>query len=218
MEDSIVPVVRRETLSSLTHFLGACLSVAVLVLLIIVAVKEGTARHIVGFSLFGTSLILLYSASAIYHFIKNSTAKKIFLKVDQSMIYVLIAGTYTAVALSLPSQGWGWSLFGIEWGLALIGVVIQFFNFKFRKYLTQVLYLGMGWLAVIALPPLLSFLPKPGLVLLVAGGLFYTVGFVFFVLDRLYPWRSWFTIHDIFHFFVLAGSASHVWLMFAYVV
>jgi hemolysin III len=117
----------------------------------------------------------------------------------------------------LPNTGWGWSLFGIEWGFAILGIVTEFLDFRIKKYLTQILYLGMGWLAIIALPVFLSFLSPMGLFLLVCGGVLYTVGFVFFVLDRFFPAKTtWFSWHDVFHFFVLAGSASHIWLAFAY--
>ncbi|HEY4525836.1 MAG TPA: hemolysin III family protein [Candidatus Paceibacterota bacterium] len=211
-------VAKREPLSSLSHFLGTILSIVALVFLILTAAQNGTIRNIVGFTVFGVSLILLYASSSIYHFLRNPKHKGFFKRLDRAMIYVLIAGTYTAIALSIPSRGWGWSLFGVEWGLAVLGITMEFTGFRYKKYVAQVLYLGMGWLAVMAFPVLLSFLSETGLLLLIGGGVFYTIGFLFFVLDRYIPARPWFSMHDIFHFFVLAGSASHFLLVFRHVL
>ncbi len=204
----------REPLSSLSHLLGALLAAAGLVLLIVVAAKNGSARHITGFTLFGVSLILLYATSSLYHFFKTPVLKKIFQRLDRIAIYVLIAGTYTAVSLALPSRSWGWSLFGVEWGLAVLGITLEFSGFKYKKYLSQALYLSMGWLALIALPVVLSSFSATAIGLLVGGGALYTLGFVFFVLDRFVPARPWFRMHDIFHFLVIAGSFSHFWMLF----
>ena len=211
-------VAKREPLSSLSHSVGVILSIVALIFLIVSAVENGTARNIVGFAIFGASMILLYTSSSIYHFLKTPKSKRFFQHMDRAMIYVLIAGTYTAIALSMPDRAWGWSIFGVEWGLALFGIVTEFLNFKFKKYLTQILYLGMGWLAVLATPVLLTFLSKTGFVLLITGGIFYTVGFLFFALDRYIPARPWFSMHDVFHFFVIAGSASHFLLVFRHIL
>lgn len=205
--------VRREPLSSLSHFIGMLLAIAGLVLLILVAAKSGTARHITGFAIFGASVILLYAVSSLYHFLKTPALKKTFQRLDRLMIYVLIAGTYTAVALALPSRGWGWSLFGVEWGLAAVGMAMEFSGFKYKKYVSQTLYLGMGWLALIAFPAILDVFSPTAIGLLVGGGVLYTLGFVFFVLDRFVPGRPWFSMHDVFHFLVMAGSFSHFWML-----
>lgn len=202
----------------MSHFLGMLLAIAGLVLLIVVAAQNGTARHVTGFTLFGASVILLYAASSLYHFLKNPILKRIFQRLDRLMIYVLIAGTYTAVSLALPSRGWGWSLFGVEWGLAALGITLEFSGFKYKKYVAQALYLSMGWLALIAFPVILDSFSATGVGLLVGGGALYTLGFVFFVLDRFVPSQPWFSMHDVFHFFVIAGSFSHFWMLFRHVL
>ena len=202
----------------MSHFAALLFSVAGLVLLIIVALQHGGVKHIVGFTLFGVSLILLYTMSSLYHFLERGTAKRVFQHIDRSMIYVLIAGTYTAMALSLPNHAWGWSLFGVEWGLATLGIVLECINLGYKKYWASALYLLMGWLALIALPVILGALSPTGFILLVGGGILYSLGFVFFALERHIPRVLWFSMHDIFHFFVMAGSFSHFWLAYRYML
>jgi len=208
-----------EPASAVTHLIGAILSIAGLTLMIIFASIYATAWHVVGFSIFGASLILLYLASTLYHFIpKHKELKKTFQKIDHSMIYVLIAGTYTPVCLTSLRGGWGWSLFGIIWGLAIVGILSKSLSKKERPIVSTLFYIVMGWLMVIAFFPLVKSLPSLGLFWLVAGGVFYTIGTIFFGLDKLYKRKHYFGLHEVFHLFVMMGSFSHFWLMLRYVI
>jgi len=204
-----------EPLSGLTHLLGAMLSVAALVILAALASARGSAWHIVSFSVYGTSLILLYLASAAYHFLPLENSKKtIFRKIDHSLIYILIAGTYTPVCLTVLRGGWGWSIFGVVWGMALAGVFIKLREINISGWLSAAIYVLMGWIALIAIFPILESLSQKGLFWLLAGGAFYTTGTAFFALDKVVPRKRWFGMHEIFHIFVLAGSFCHFWMMF----
>ena len=208
-----------EPLSSLTHLIGLLLSIAGLVLLVIFGALFGRASHVVGFSIFGAGLIFLYLASTIYHFIsKEHGLKGVFQRIDHTMIYILIAATYTPIALVLPDRAWGWTLFGIIWGLALVGSALKLSGITFRKWLTPVLAIIMGWIGVIALPQLLSTIPPQGMAWLILGGVLYTVGAIFFAFDRIVPRTRWFGMHEIFHLFVMGGSFSHFWFMFKYLL
>ncbi len=208
-----------EPLSSLTHLIGFLLSIAGLVLLIVFSSLHRTNWHVVGFSIFGASLILLYLASTLYHFFSlDSKAKKIFKKIDHCFIYVLIAGTYTPICLTVLRGGLGWSLFGIIWGLAVFGVVLKSSNIKISEKLSTIIYLLMGWIILIALVPLLNSVNYKGVLFLLAGGIAYSFGTVFFALDKFVPRTRWFGMHEIFHIFVLAGSFLHFWFMLKYLV
>ena len=203
-----------EPLSSITHFIGLLLSIAGLTLLVVFAALYGTVGHIVGFSIFGSSLVLLYLASSIYHFIsKAHRMKGVFQRIDRIMIYILIASTYTPLTLVLPERGLAWSLFGVIWSIALIGIII-IFQKNVKKWIAPTLYILMGWIIVAILPFLIDSLPLAGIWWLVAGGIFYTVGVIFFALDNYVPKKRWFGMHEIFHLFVMAGSFSHFWFMF----
>lgn len=203
----------------MTHFIGFLFSIAGLALLVIFAALYGKTGHIVGFSIFGSGLMLLYLASAIYHFIsKTHRAKEIFKTIDYSMIYILIASTYTPLVLVIPQRGWGWGLFGVIWGLAGIGVALKATMKKHISWLSSFLYIAMGWLSVIVLPVLLKSLPLEGIYWLGLGGILYTIGVVFFALERMFPRKGWFGMHEAFHLFVMGGSFSHFWFMFKYVL
>jgi hemolysin III len=202
----------RDHFSAISHLLGALLSTAGLVTLIIYAQKI-SPWHVIGFTIFGVSLILLYTASTIYHFLHiSSKAKRIFRKIDHSLIFVLIAGTFTPVCLTVLRGPWGWTMFGITWGFAIGGIITKAY-WNMPGWLSTVFYIGMGWLAVVAFAPLKQSLPTAALYWLFAGGLFYTAGAGFFGLDDLYPSHKWFNFHDLFHIFVLLGSACHFVLM-----
>ncbi len=193
-----------ELANALTHGTGALFSLAALVLMIVVAVFRGSPRAVVGASLFGTSLLLAYLASTIYHALKPGRAKQAFRVIDHSAIYLLIAGTYTPFCLVTLRGPWGWSLFGVVWGIALVGIFFKTHKGLGWERLSLALYLLMGWIVVVAIAPLVRTLPGPGLAWLAAGGLFYTGGTAFYALDR----RRWF--HAWWHLCVLAGSACHV--------
>ncbi|MDZ4206071.1 MAG: hemolysin III family protein [Patescibacteria group bacterium] len=208
-----------ELISGLTHSVGVLLSIAGLTLLVVFSSLYGSVEKTVGFSIFGAGLILLYLASATYHFIsKKHRAKTIFKNIDYSMIYILIASTYTSLTLALPQAGLGWTLFGIVWGLALAGILLKVFLKLERDWLSPTLFIIMGWLSVITIPTLLRSIPLSGIGWLVLGGLFYTIGVAFFALAKRFPKTGWFGMHEIFHLFVMGGSFSHFWFMFRYVL
>ncbi len=193
-----------ELANSVTHGLGAVLSVLALVLLVVLAALHGTARHVVGSAIFGATLVLLYTMSTLYHALRNPRAKRVFKILDHSAIYLLIAGTYTPFCLATLRGGWGWSLFGVVWGLAAAGVAFKtVFTGRFELLSTAV-YLAMGWMVMVAAVPLWRALPAPGLAWLMAGGACYTLGVAF------YAWRRLRFHHAVWHLFVLGGSLCHV--------
>ena len=199
-------------MNQLTHGVGAGLGVAGLVLLVVVARRYGDAWHVVSSAIFGAALVLLYSASTLYHSFESALARQRLQKLDHAAIFLLIAGTYTPFVLVTLRGPWGWSLFGVVWGFAIVGVTLKcWFAGRFRGVSTLV-YLIMGWLVLIAIKPLLAALPAGGVKLLVAGGLCYTGGAAFYLWKRL-PYH-----HAIWHLFVLAGSACHWAAVFFFVL
>lgn len=201
------------------HFVAMLFSVAALVLLIVFSVSKGTAWHIVSFSIFGSSAILLYFASSLYHFTsQESRFKDKLRKFDHIMIYILIAGTYTPISLVALRGGWGWSVFGVIWGLALIGILLKFTRIQLQGWKSVLFYIFMGWLILIALFPLIKIISFQGFFLLFLGGLLYTLGTIFFGLGKIMPQTRWFGMHDVFHLFVMAGSLSHFLLMFKHIL
>ena len=203
---------REELANRLTHGLGAALSTAGLVLLVFFSSRQGDAWQVVSSAIFGTALVLLYTSSTLYHSFRNERLRQLLQKFDHAAIFLLIAGTYTPFSLVTLRGPWGWSLFGVVWGLAIAGVVLKFwFAGRFRLGST-LLYVGMGWLVMVAIKPLMAALPAGGLKLLVAGGFCYTGGAAFYLWKRL-PFH-----HAIWHLFVLAGSACHWVAVFVYVV
>lgn len=209
-----------EPFSAISHLIGVGLSVAALVLMVVFAARQGGGGEVVtGVSIFGATLILLYIASSLFHFWPKGHPKKATLqKIDQAAVFLLIAGTYTPLCLAMANRGWGWSLFGIVWGLAIPAAILKILGILKSRKLSTLLYVLLGWLVVIALFPILNWLPDRGVFWLFGGGLLYTVGAFFYALEaRLGRWR-WVTAHDVFHLFVLAGSFSHFWLMSQFVV
>jgi hemolysin III len=203
---------RGERLNSITHLLGSVFSLIGLIVLVVRAALTGDPWKIISFSIFGITLVVLYTSSALYHSIRG-TSKKLFQKIDHSAIYLLIAGSYTPFTLVTLRGAWGWSLFGVVWGLAVIGILQDVLFAKRKKILSVVIYLMMGWIAIVAVRPLARALPGAGMVLLVAGGLFYTFGVVFYALDKKFVYS-----HGIWHLFVLAGSICHYFTILLYVV
>lgn len=213
------PECRNEPVSSLSHLVATLLSIVALALLVTLAALYGTALHIVTSAIFGTALLLLYLASTLYHFLnKEHPAKEFFRILDHSMIYILIAGTYTPVVLLILSPAWGWSLFGVIWGLAFIGVLKKVFRVPVPAWFSSVFYLLMGWIVLVAYQPLSQSLSLAGFLWLLGGGLFYTFGTVFFALDHRYQTGRWYTLHDIFHIFVMLGSFCHFWFVLKFVL
>ena len=200
-----------ELANSITHGLGTLLSIAGLVLMVVFAVKYGDAWHVVAAAVFGATLIFLYTSSTLYHAIPHFRAKQVLQTLDHSAIFLLIAGTYTPFTLVSLRGPWGWSLFGVVWTAAIVGFVLQFTPARRRKVLFLLIYVGMGWVVVAAVKPLLANLPAGGVALLAMGGVAYTVGIVFYVWRRL-PYG-----HAVWHMFVLAGSLLHFFSVFLYV-
>ena len=203
---------REELAHSLTHGLGAGLSVAGLVLLVVKSAQQGDAWHVVSTAIFGSTLVLLYTASTLYHSFRNERLKQLLQKFDHAAIFLLIAGTYTPFVLITLRGPWGWSLFGVVWGLALAGVTLKFWLAGRFRLVSTLIYIAMGWLAMVAIKPLVAALPAGGLRLLIAGGLCYTGGTVFYLWKKL-PYH-----HAIWHLFVLGGSVSHWAAVFVHVV
>lgn len=206
----IPPAARSQSLgeeiaSSITHGLGLAGSIVVLPFLVMAAARDGDGWRVTSAIVFGSSLILLYTASTFYHALPPSRAKRVFRIIDHSAIYVLIAGTYTPFLLGPLRGGWGWSLFWLLWALAAIGITMKAtLGIRWERAST-VVYLLMGWLGVVAIKPLLARVSPTGLLWLLAGGLAYTVGVVFFVFDRRLRYA-----HAIWHLFVATGSICHV--------
>ena len=201
-----------EKLNVITHGIGLILSIVAFVLLVIHASEIGTTRHVVSFTIFGASLILLYSASTFYHYSQRPNIRRKLNILDHASIYVLIAGTYTPFTLVTLQGTLGWVIFGITWGIALIGVFLKlFYTGRFDKAST-IAYVAMGWVIIFAIKPLIANLPENGLYWLFAGGVFYTIGAVLYSIKKLkYN-------HAIFHVFVLLGSFSHFMAVYFYVL
>ena len=203
---------RQEIANSVTHGLGIVLSVAGLVVLVVLASLHATVWHVVSFSIYGTSLILLYTSSTLYHSFRSPRLKRFIHFLDHSSIYMLIAGSYTPFVLVNLRGVWGWSLFGVIWALSFIGIVLKaFFTGRFKGISTAI-YLLMGWLVVIAIKPLMHAMPVGGIAWLLAGGLAYTIG------AFIYMWKAIPYHHAIWHLFVLAGSICQYFAVLFYVL
>jgi len=192
-----------ERFNAISAVAGAAAAVAGLAVLVVVAARQGDAWKVVSFAVYGTTLAFLYLSAALYHALRGK-AKAVFRRLDRLAIYLLIAGTYTPFALITLRGPLGWTLFGVIWGLAVLGVVLDTSRAERRGVLPVIVYLLMGWLCLLAIKPLLAALPMPGFLWLLAGGLFYSIGVVFFAFDRRVR-----HFHGIWHLFVMAGSISH---------
>jgi len=201
-----------EIWHAITHGIGLVLSIAGLAVLVAFATLKGSALAITSVAIFSTTLIIMYGSSTLYHAISHQKIKKLFQTFDHSSIYILIAGTYTPITLITLGGAWGWTLFGINWSIAIVGIYLKFaYPGRFEK-LSLVLYVIMGWLIVVASQPLIASMSNGGLWLLLLGGMFYTFGIVFYIKDHL-PFY-----HTIWHFFVLGGSISHYMMVLFYIV
>ncbi len=204
--------IREEVAHAVTHGIGTCLSLAGLVLLSVKAARYGSSWHLVAGCVYASTLVLMYASSTLYHALTGARTKRVFQILDHAAIYLLIAGTYTPFTLITLRGPWGWTLFGLVWGLAVGGTLFEIFLQGRFKKLSLLLYLCLGWLAVVAIKPLLTSLPTGGLLLLLAGGLAYSGGAAF------YSWRSLRYHHAIWHAFVLLGSLSHFFCILLYVM
>lgn len=206
----------REPFCGISHFTGAVLSVAGLITLVIMA--RGRAWHTVAFSIYGVSLILLYTASCLYHSLHTSERGiEVLKRCDHIGIYLLIAGTYTPMCLVLLRGAWGWSMLGVEYGLAAMGIAAVLFWGRAPSWVRVVLYLCMGWLVVIAMGPVRQVIPPTAVAWLATGGILYTVGTVVYAAEWPNLWPGRFHAHDLWHVFVMAGSACHFVLMLRFV-
>lgn len=216
VSDASAPDERAQTLgeeiaSSITHGVGLAASIVALPLLVVAALREGDAWRVTSASIFGVSLILLYTASTLYHALPRSRAKNVFRIIDHSAIYALIAGTYTPFLLGPLRGPWGWSLLAIIWALAIAGIVAKStLGFRWARLSTAV-YLLMGWAGIVAAKPLLESISVAGIAWILAGGLAYSAGVVFFVWDDRIRYG-----HAIWHLFVAAGSVCHVVAVLGY--
>jgi hemolysin III len=201
-----------ERFNALTHLCGALLALAGSIVLIALATQAGDPWKMVSVSIYGATLVLLYSFSTLYHSLRGR-AKVILRKLDHHSIYLLIAGTYTPFCLVTLRGPWGWALFGVVWGLAALGMLQELRPDRGPRILSVVIYVVMGWVALVAVVPLLQALGTAGFAWLAAGGLFYTFGIIFYALDARLRHA-----HGIWHLFVIAGSAAHYVAILRYVL
>ena len=202
---------REEIANSVSHGFGLVAAVAAAPVLIVTTAKTGSATNVAGATVFAATMVLLYCASTLYHAAPRTAVKTLLRKLDHGAIFLLIAGTYTPFTLGPLNGPWGWTLFGLVWGLAAIGVTLKAFDRIEHPIASLGLYLLMGWLCVIAIGPLLERVPLPGLLLLGAGGLAYMAGVAFFAIDSRLRYG-----HFIWHLFVLAGTSCHFFAVLGY--
>jgi len=209
----IQPYTTGEEIShSVTHGIGTALSIAGLVISVVMAARTGDALKVLSFVIFGVSMILLYTASTLYHAFTHKKTKNVFRYMDHIAIFILIAGTYTPIALILLKGAWGWTLFGLAWGFAIAGIVYQAVFLNRFKWISISIYLGMGWLAIVAVQPLMAVMPFGLFLWILAGGLFYTLGSVFYLIDNIK------FFHFIWHLFVIAGTVCHFFGLILYLL
>jgi hemolysin III len=201
-----------EIANSLTHGCGLVLSLVGLAVLLVLAITRGNAWHIAGCGVYGSTLVILYLASTLYHSFRSRRARHLLRIIDQIAIYLFIAGTYTPFTLVNLRGSWGWALFGLVWALAIFGILFKLLFVNRFQAASIAIYLLMGWLAIIAVKPILALIPPGGLAWILAGGVAYTVGALFFVWERL-PFN-----HTIWHLFVLVGSICHYFAVLFYVL
>lgn len=203
---------KEEIANSITHGIGVILSIAALVILIVYSSLNGNVWHIVSFTIFGITMVMLYTSSTMLHSLPKGKAKDVFEVLDHSSIYFFIAGSYTPYLLVVIQGAKGWTFFGIIWGLAIAGTVFKAFFVKKFLFFSTLLYILMGWLIIFLWNPLVESLHPNGIMLLVIGGICYTVGAVFYV------WRAFTYHHALWHLFVLAGTIAHFFSVLLYVI
>jgi hemolysin III len=200
-----------EIANSVSHGVALLSAVIAVPFLILASARHGTAVNVVGASVFAGTMVLLYFASTLYHAIPHPRAKRLLKKLDHGAIYLLIAGTYTPFTLGVLGGPWGWTLFGLVWALAVVGVTLKAFDRISHPVWSTGLYIVMGWLVVVAAKPVLASIATPGLILLAAGGLAYTLGVAFFTLDSRVRYA-----HFVWHLFVIAGTTCHFFAVLDY--
>ena len=201
---------REEIANSISHGLGLVLALVAVPVLVLSAMRAGDVRFVIGVSVFGATMILLYLASTLYHSVTHDAAKQMFRLFDHTAIFLLIAGSYTPFALGVLRGPWGWSMLAAVWTLAIVGITLKIIARTRQSRISIVLYVLMGWLAVIATKPILELIPPPGILLILAGGIAYTGGLAFFAAHRIrYN-------HFIWHLFVIAGTICHYFAVLWY--
>lgn len=214
----------KDPISGFSHLIGALLSIVGLVLLIVFASKYGEgAWDIISFSIFGAGLILLYTFSSLYHLLNlKEKATTILRKFDHIMIYILIAATYTPICLGPLRGPWGWTILGIVWGLAIVGIILTSVWINAPRLLTTAIYLAMGWTVIVAIYPIITIFSSlnalGSLWWLVAGGILYTIGAIIYGLKWPHFKNPYFGFHELFHLFILFGSFCHFWFIFHYIL
>jgi hemolysin III len=207
----------REPANSLTHLTGAVLSLVALGALLTLALRAGSPRHLVAFAIFGLSLVSLYTASALYHSLRlGPVGLDRLLRLDCTMVFVLIAGSYTPFCLIALHGGWRWGLLVAVWLLALVGSVLKVRRMDAPVWLSTGSYVALGWVALLAAPAFVAAMPRAGLAWVVAGGVIYSAGAVIFALERPRLRPEVFGAHALWHLFVIAGSACHFWAVARY--
>ena len=201
---------REEIANGISHGLGLILALIALPFLIMSAARAGNTRFTIGVAVFGVTMIVLYLASTLYHSLTHERAKHIFRQIDHCAVFLLIAGSYTPFTLGVLRGPWGWTLLAIVWALAVAGIVIKVLTGTRHWWLLMSLYLGMGWLAIVAIKPILALVPPPGIVLILAGGIAYSGGLAFFAAHRIRYH------HFIWHLFVIAGTTCHFFAVLWY--
>lgn len=201
---------REEVANSISHGLGLVLAIVAVPILVLAAIRAGSVHFVVGASVFGGTMIILYLASTLYHSLTHETAKSICRVFDHTAIFLLIAGTYTPFSLGVLRGPWGWSLLAVIWTLAIVGITLKIRKRTRHSRITIVLYVIMGWLAIVAVKPMVMLIPVPGILLIFAGGIAYTGGLAFFAAQRIrYN-------HFIWHLFVIAGTTCHFFAVLWY--
>lgn len=202
-----------EIMNAILHGIGALLSISALILCVVFSAIHHNVYAVVSSCIYGSTLIILYTMSCLYHSLKINNAKRIFRIIDHCSIFLLIAGTYTPFALVSLNGALGWTVFGIIWGCAVIGIVLNAIDLNKFKIFSMVLYIAMGWAIVFAFKPLLANVDMSGIYLLVSGGIVYTIGAIFYGIGKNHKY-----MHSVFHFFVLSGSILHFFSILLYVV
>ncbi len=202
----------------LTHFVLIFFAVVALIALLTRSGDPLTLPQIVSFSIFGTAMILLYTASTLYHWLPFDGKKlEIFRKIDHVMIFVFIAASYTPICLVSLQGGWGWSIFGTVWAITIAGLFLKIFWLNAPRKLYTAIYLLMGWLIIIGIWPLSQKVDFMGIIWLFIGGFFYTVGATIYALKKPDPFPGFFGFHEIFHVFIIFGSFSHFWMIYKFI-
>ena len=220
MKEVINPFdLNNETVSAFTHLIGLVLAIVAMLAMVILAILEGTGMHFLGFAVFGTSLVMLYTSSFFYHILPRDTRiKEISQRIDHAMIFVLIAGSYTPICLTIDNRGAGWSLLIAIWLIAIVGIIVKSKGIKMKSWQSALMYILIGLLMLTVVYPLAQWMPKGAMIWLFGGGSLYILGAGFFILEEFIPRQRKFDLHEIWHIFVMLGSFSHVYLMIKYIL